>query len=131
MVIWDTGSLISFYDGKMHYLKKLCLIIIFLFSVSIVSLHAQEKPRTAVIPLNPIEVSKADADTLTGLLETGLVNTDVFDVIEQTQAKIILETQSIYYPTALMKNARLNTGSCWLLSRSYWGACQGSAENTW
>ena len=54
---------------------------------------AQERPRTAVIPLNPIGVSSSEAQGLTALLETGLVNTEVFEVVEQSQISEILEAQ--------------------------------------
>jgi TolB-like protein len=54
---------------------------------------AAEKPRIAVIPFNHISVSKADADVVTGLFETGLVKTETYNVIEQNQIKEILSAQ--------------------------------------
>ena len=76
----------------MYYYKKCFLIIILYLCVLFIS-HAQYKPRIAVIPLNYLEVSKSEAITLTGLLETGLVNTGVFNVIEQTRIDEILAAQ--------------------------------------
>ena len=64
-----------------------------LFLVMVATASSQDKPRIAIIPLNYINVSKSDAAALTGLLETGLVNTDMFNVIEQTQVEEILEAQ--------------------------------------
>ncbi len=77
----------------MLFLKRWCLVTAIIFFLSIINLYAQERPRIAIIPLNPISVSKADAAALTGLLETSLVNTEVFGVIEQSQVKVILEAQ--------------------------------------
>ena len=48
------------------------------------TLSAQERPRLAIIPLNYIEVPKTVALALTGLLETGLVNTEMCGVTEWT-----------------------------------------------
>lgn len=71
--------------------KKLSHLFFILFSIT--SIQAQDRQQIAIIPLNPIGVSRAEANTLTVLLETGLVNTQIFDVIEQTQVTEILEAQ--------------------------------------
>ena len=70
--------------------RLLTAILLVLCSLS---LSAQDKPRLAIIPLNYIEVPKTAALALTGLLETGLVNTEMYNVIEQTQVNQILEAQ--------------------------------------
>ncbi len=77
----------------MIFLKRCCLFTAIIFFLSTINLYAQDRPRIAVIPLNPISVTKSDSSTLTGLLETGLVKTEAFDVIEQTQVEVILKTQ--------------------------------------
>ena len=46
-----------------------------------------------MIPFNHINISKSDAEVLTGLFETDLVKTENFNVIEQTQLRQILEAQ--------------------------------------
>jgi hypothetical protein len=56
-------------------------------------LSAADRVRITVIPLNYINVSKADAATMTRLLETGIVKTDSFAVIEQAQVGEILAAQ--------------------------------------
>lgn len=56
--------------------------------------HSQEDlPRIAVIRFNYINVSKSDAEVITGLFETALVNTGIYTVIEQNQINEILEAQ--------------------------------------
>jgi hypothetical protein len=50
-------------------------------------------PRIAMLPLNPISVSKADANVLTGLMETALVKTQSFDVMEQSRIAAVLDAQ--------------------------------------
>ena len=69
------------------------LLFAVLLVVPAFAAFAQDKPRLAIIPLNYIEVPKSAAFALTGLLETGLVNTDMYNVIEQTQVDEILEAQ--------------------------------------
>ena len=69
---------------------------VFLFSLSLLvppTVFAQTKPRIAVVPFNPIEVSKSDAAVVTGLFETALVKTECFEVIEQMEVGAILEAQ--------------------------------------
>ena len=56
-------------------------------------LPAQDQPRVAVLPFNPVGVSEAEAQILTNLFETAVVNTRAFEVIEQSQADNILEAQ--------------------------------------
>lgn len=55
---------------------------------------AQEVPRLAVIPFQPIEVSESDAIIVSGLFETGMVKTESFQVLEQSRIKEILEVQA-------------------------------------
>ena len=69
------------------------MIALFAWIVICTVASAQDKPRLAIIPLNYIEVPKTAALALTGLLETGLVNTEMYNVIEQTQVDDILEAQ--------------------------------------
>ena len=54
---------------------------------------AQELPRVAVVPFKPIQVSEGDALAVTVLFETGLVQTNAFSVIEQSQIQEIVEAQ--------------------------------------
>lgn len=74
---------------------KRLLVIFFLgaFSIFCPPLFSQSKPRIAVIPFNPAGVSEQESRVLTELFETGLVNTDVFQVIEQNRVKEIVEAQ--------------------------------------
>jgi len=58
------------------------------------SLFSQShKPRLAVLPFDANNISETDADTITSLFETGLVNTDTYNIIEQREVKKILEAQ--------------------------------------
>jgi hypothetical protein len=54
---------------------------------------AQSRARVAIIPLNAVGVSGAESDALTALLETAMVSTAVFEIIEQARAAEILEAQ--------------------------------------
>ena len=62
--------------------------------MAIPAIADQYKPLIAVMPFNPIGVSKNDALVVTGLFETGLVKTESFNVIEQQQVNEILAAQS-------------------------------------
>lgn len=66
------------------------VIVIFLI---IFPLYGQTKPRLAVMPFDGNKVSEEDADTLTSLFETELVNTNSFIVIEQSKVNSILKAQ--------------------------------------
>ena len=55
---------------------------------------ALQVPRIAILPFNPVGVSESDAQILTNLFEAAVVNTGVFDVIEQNQADQILDAQA-------------------------------------
>ena len=57
------------------------------------SSYSQAKPRIAVIPFNALSVSEADAEVVTGLVETALVKTESYEVIEQREMDSILEAQ--------------------------------------
>ncbi len=68
-------------------------LFLLLFTLLLEANAQANQPRIAVIPLNHINVSKSDAEAITGLFETALVKTEIFDVIEQGQVNEILETQ--------------------------------------
>ena len=71
------------------------LLFLSILSITLFSspAYAQNKPMVAVLPFSPVGVSEAEAQILTRLFETALVNTNAFYVIEQTQAGEILEAQ--------------------------------------
>ena len=48
----------------------------------------------AVLPFDPVGVSDSDAQTVTVLFETGLLNTGIFNIIEQNKLKEILDAQA-------------------------------------
>ena len=50
-------------------------------------------PRLAVIPINPVSVAKPEAVTFSGLLETALIKTLAFTVLERKQVGVILGEQ--------------------------------------
>jgi hypothetical protein len=61
--------------------------------IGVLPAFGQGKPRIAIIPLNPINVSRSDAEVVSGLLETALVKTEAYDVIEQREVSAVLEAQ--------------------------------------
>ncbi len=73
-----------------------CVVYVFFLTFIIIlsTFGEQSKPRIAVMPFNPIGVSKNDAQIVTGLFETGLVKTNSFNVIEQQQINEILSVQA-------------------------------------
>ncbi len=71
---------------------EICLFLL-LFTLLFEANAQSNQPRIAVLPLNHINVSKSDAEAITGLFETALVKTEIFDVIEQGQVNKILEAQ--------------------------------------
>lgn len=74
-------------------LNNQLLALIIIFIINLAAFGDQLKPRIAVMPFNPIGVSKNDAKVVTGLFETGLVKTGSFIVIEQQQINEILSVQ--------------------------------------
>lgn len=71
-------------------------LLVFFFLLLGLSLAAEEGlPNIAVIPLNPINMAKSEASTITGLLETSLVKTRSFNIIEQTQMQQLLDAQEL------------------------------------
>ena len=75
---------------RLRHTAFICIYLILSFT----SIHSQEHlPRIAIIPFNYINVSKQDAEVITSLFETALVNTEVFRVIEQNQIDEILKAQ--------------------------------------
>jgi len=90
--------------GLMKSIKKnevgVCFVQyrIFLLSIVLIFLtidsYGQDRlPHIAVIPFSPINVSESDAEAITGLFETALVNTGAYRVIEQSQMHEILKVQ--------------------------------------
>jgi len=67
---------------------------LFIILITINSVFSQEKPRVALIPLNPMGVSDTEAEVASNLLETALVNTDKFIILEQNQVNTIIQAQS-------------------------------------
>ncbi len=76
-----------------RYTRGISLPMLFVCIIAY-ALTAQEAPRLAVIPFQPIEVSDSDAIIVSGLFETGLVKTESFQVLEQSRIKEILEVQA-------------------------------------
>ncbi len=74
--------------------KQKIIIFLLAFMIVLPNFGQQIKPRIAVMPFNPIGVSKNDAQVITGFFETGLVKTDSFNVIEQQQINEILSAQA-------------------------------------
>jgi TolB-like protein len=66
------------------------LLVFFLICPAV----AQQVPRIAILPFSPIGVSEAEAEVLTNLFEAAVVNTGVYEVIEQNQADRILDAQA-------------------------------------
>jgi len=73
------------------YKRSVFVIVLLLISMSLFS--QSHKPRLAVLPFDANNISETDADTITSLFETGLVNTDTYNIIEQREVKKILEAQ--------------------------------------
>ena len=76
----------------MNRLKKILLFIFLCFLLDIA--YAEQIPRIAILQFNPIGVSESDSQVLTNLFEAAIVNTGVFEVIEQNKADQILEAQA-------------------------------------
>ena len=75
--------------------KNILLLFFFVFSSVILNpLFCQEKPRIAVLPFSPLEVSESEARVITSLFETALVKTGVYNVLEQNQISEILDAQA-------------------------------------
>jgi len=74
-------------------LNNQLLALIIIFIINLAAFGDQLKPRIAVMPFNPIGVSKNDVQVFTGLFETGLVNTGSFIVIKQQQINETLPVQ--------------------------------------
>lgn len=75
-----------------RHISPAAIIVLFVAASTQIAM-GQDRPRIAIIPLNPIGVSKAEAQTMTGLLETGLVKADVYEIIEQSSMKDVLGAQ--------------------------------------
>ena len=73
------------------YKRSVFVIVLLLISMSLFS--QSNKSRLAVLPFDANNISETDADTITSLFETGLVNTDTYNIIEQREVKKILEAQ--------------------------------------
>ncbi len=69
------------------------IVFTFFLFLTAGTIFAQSNPRIAVIPLNPVGVSERESKVLTELFETGLVNTEAFQVIEQNRVQEIVEAQ--------------------------------------
>lgn len=74
-------------------MRRMVSLSLVLFSLLPSGAFAQNTPRIAIVPLNYVNVSKAEADALTALLETAFVQTESFSVIEQTRINEILQAQ--------------------------------------
>lgn len=71
-------------------------VVFILFAVLTNRALAQDNlPHIAVIPFRPISVSEPDAQAISALFETALVNTGVYRVIEQAQMHRILQVQEV------------------------------------
>ena len=74
-------------------MSKRSIFIVILILIAAI-LPAQNQPRTAIVPLNAVGVSENEAQVITGLFETALVQTESFNVIEQNQMTEIMEAQA-------------------------------------
>ncbi|MBN1649229.1 MAG: hypothetical protein JW874_14425 [Spirochaetales bacterium] len=70
-------------------------ILLFLLITAVFSVFSQSRPYVAVLPFSANGVSAREVKVVTGILETALVKTGIFDVIEQNEMESILETQAI------------------------------------
>jgi TolB-like protein len=85
---------------------------------------AQDRPpRVAVIPFSAIQVSKAEAEILTGLFETSLVKTGAFNVIEQTRVHEILEAQEYSLSDCTDEACAVKFGKLLAAERIVLGSC--------
>ncbi len=73
---------------------KRFILIFFIVMTICMPLFSQQKSRVAVLPFGGVEVSKSEAKVITGLFETALVKTGVYNVIEQNQIAEILDAQA-------------------------------------
>jgi len=69
------------------------LLPILLILLTVKSYGQDHFPHIAVIPFSAINVSESDAEAITGLFETALVNTGAYRVIEQAQMHEILKAE--------------------------------------
>ncbi|MCK5153509.1 MAG: hypothetical protein KAQ93_04055 [Spirochaetales bacterium] len=72
-----------------RYIFSLLFVIIGLGAV-----FSQEKPRIALLPLNPMGVSEKEAADASDLFRAAIVRADQFIIIEQNQVNEIILTQS-------------------------------------
>lgn len=85
---------------------------------------AQERlPRIAIVPFSAIQVSKAEAEILTGLFETALVKTGAFSVIEQTRIHEILEAQEYSISDCTDEACAVRFGKLLAAERIVLGSC--------
>ena len=76
----------------MTYMLKALLFFIMIF-LNISSITALERQRIALVPFNPINVSKNDAELIYGSFETALMETDNFFVIDRNKIRTGLEEE--------------------------------------
>lgn len=74
-------------------IKRYLLNLVIVLILMPFPLMAQMKPRLAIMPFDANIVSETDADTITSLFETGMVNTNTYSVIEQREVDKVLEAQ--------------------------------------
>lgn len=58
------------------------------------SVFSQEKPTIAIIPFNAMGVSESEAKTASDLLESAIIKTDQFKIIEQNQVDDTIKAQT-------------------------------------
>jgi hypothetical protein len=110
----------------MAYKLKTVFLFIMIF-LTISSICGQEKQRTAVIPFNPINILKADAEVIYTSFETALVQTDTFFVIDSNEIgrSLVEQGYSLFDCTneqcAVEFGKLLSAGQVILGSLSYFG----------
>jgi len=75
-------------------------ISILLLCVATLPLHREGNPHLAIMPFDANNVAPSDADTITNLFETAMVQTGQYSIIEHRQVDAILGAQE-YSPSGL------------------------------
>ncbi len=90
-------------------MKHILPIITFLIINNLLS--AQEQPLIAVMPLRSVgAITKDEANTVTNLLETGLVKSSMFRVVEKSEISEILAAQEYSFEEYIDENFAAQVG---------------------
>ncbi len=74
---------------------KKSISLIFILLLSTASLYAQKKMRIVMLDLKPNNISKPEAIAITNLLQSNIVDSDIFLVVERNQINAILKEQGL------------------------------------